>query len=106
MLKNIFLLIRRKHFAQVNPGTILLIEATGNYAKFVTTKGDYIIKASISQLETQLPPEDFCRVHRSYIVAIAMISEIIDDIIHLEGKQIPLAKQYKNELLSRITIVN
>jgi DNA-binding LytR/AlgR family response regulator len=104
MQEEIFLNIRRKLFTRINSGDILLIASEGNYSKFITTRGSYLVNTSITQIDAQLPPERFCRVHPTYIVPIARIKEIDGDLITLDDKQIPLAKKYRNNLFCRIKI--
>jgi hypothetical protein len=43
------------------------IDAQGNYARLVTSKGRYLVRQTMAQLERQLGA-DFVRVHRSVIV--------------------------------------
>jgi two-component system LytT family response regulator len=52
------------------------IEANDDYVKIVTPAGNFLKKATLSQLEMQLEPEQFVRVHRSYIVPVEQIVRI------------------------------
>src|ERR1017187_6681528 len=41
------------------------VEAEGNYVRLRAGKEEYLYRETISQVESQLPPEKFARIHRS-----------------------------------------
>jgi DNA-binding LytR/AlgR family response regulator len=104
MYQDIFIHVRHKLLTRINSKDILLIEADGYYSKITTTTGSYLVNATLTQIEAELPADLFCRVHRSYIIPISRIKDIDADIIHLDNKEIPFAKQYRKNLLDRIKI--
>ena len=56
---------------------IVYIQAKDKYAIAHTgTDREYLINSSLSELESQLDPACFVRIHRSYIVNIDCIAEI------------------------------
>jgi DNA-binding LytR/AlgR family response regulator len=105
MGKTIFLNIRYKHFISVHASDILLIEGADDYSRFVTTTGSYLLKSTLTLLEKELPAEDFCRINRSCIVPLAKITSIVDDIVHVNEREIPLAKKYQQQLFDRLTTI-
>ena len=86
---------------------------------YVRSDGDYVVIAradgsrpmtlmTLKALEKQLPPERFCRVHRSWLVNIDRISGLKDGKILVADTAIPLADSCKPaffELLSRRSIL-
>ncbi len=58
------------------PENIYAIHADSHYTKVFDGKEVYFCSLSISQLEAQLDPRTFLRVHRSHIVNVAYASEI------------------------------
>src|SRR6266576_2763237 len=52
------------------------LEAEGNYVRLHSGKESYLLRDTISALESQLDPKKFIRVHRSAIVNIDRISEL------------------------------
>lgn len=104
MHQDIFILVKHKFLKRVNTRDILLIESEAYYSKFTTTTGSYLINATLTQIEADLPADLFCRVHRSYIIPISRIMSIDDDVIQLDNKSIPFGKQYRENLLSRLKI--
>ncbi len=56
---------------------IYWVEATGDYVNFHTDKSSYLVLQSLSHLQIRLNPERFVRVHRSAIVNLEAIKEIV-----------------------------
>ena len=82
---------------------ILYIEGLKDYIKIYTGGKPVLTLMSLKSLEEKLPPEDFVRVHRSYIVAVKKIQFIQRNFIHIGDKEIPISNNYKEQLL---TIIN
>ncbi|MDR0348985.1 MAG: LytTR family transcriptional regulator DNA-binding domain-containing protein [Tannerella sp.] len=55
---------------------IIYIQAEGDYISIHTSEGKWLKEQTMKYTETILPPENFIRVHRSYIVNINHISRI------------------------------
>jgi len=99
----IMLKSNKRHF-KVDLSAILYFEATGDYVKTRTNTQAIIVHETIKSIESQLPPSQFLRIHKSYIIAI-------DKIEYLEGNQVKVADQllpvglsYKDELTKRLSI--
>ncbi|MBP6672194.1 MAG: response regulator transcription factor [Bacteroidetes bacterium] len=52
------------------------MEAAGNYVKLHTGNESHLVRETMNNLEQQLPPSKFIRVHRSTIVNIEKIKEL------------------------------
>ncbi|CAN5386736.1 LytTR family DNA-binding domain-containing protein [soil metagenome] len=52
------------------------VEAEGNYVNIHTPKKPFLLRETISNLEAQLDPKHFVRIHRSSIVRIDRIQEL------------------------------
>ena len=52
------------------------IEANDDYVKIVTEDGSYLKKSTLSHIEQSLDPQQFIRVHRSYLVPVTQLSKI------------------------------
>jgi len=55
---------------------IFYIEANDDYIKIVTKDGSYLKKSTLSHIEQTLDPQQFVRVHRSYLVPVSQLSRI------------------------------
>lgn len=80
------------------------IEAEGNYVLVHDGIKNYLLRETISGLQTQLDPKQFLRVHRSAIVKIDKIKELQPwfhgeyRIILENGKQLTLSRSYRSNL--------
>lgn len=76
---------RRERFAVRVRGQVFFVKtsslewigAEGNYARLHTPDTSYLIRESLQQLESELDPELFVRVHRSAIVNIERIAKLV-----------------------------
>lgn len=52
------------------------IEADDDYVRIVTKAGSYLKKSTLSHLEQTLDPQQFVRVHRSYLIPVSQLMRI------------------------------
>jgi DNA-binding LytR/AlgR family response regulator len=81
---------------------ILYIEGLKDYIKIYTGEKPVLTLLSLKSIEEKLPPADFVRVHRSYIVAVKKIRFIRRNFIHIGNKEIPVSENYKEQLFNII----
>jgi two-component system LytT family response regulator len=82
---------------------ILYIEGCSDYVRLYT-KGSKpaLVSLNLKNIERKLPPGYFCRVHRSYIVALNMIDSIEKKRIRIGDRIIPVSDSYYPVLLQAI----
>ena len=102
---NFFFIRTDNRFVKVNFHEISYVEACGNYVRIVTANKSFIVLLSMKQMEKVLPCKLFCRVHRSYIVALNSITAFDHELVYLDNKHIPLSDYYKNLLQEKVMIV-
>ena len=61
----------------ISTGEISLIKAMDDYAEIHTNNDSYLIQQSLNHLESRLDPDQFLRVHRSFIANIDAIKDIV-----------------------------
>lgn len=81
---------------------ILYIEGLREYVTFFTVTGKIITLESLKNLETTLPANRFLRVHKSFIVNRDRVKSLAGNELEIEGRQIPIGKSFKEEVLSRL----
>jgi two-component system LytT family response regulator len=92
------------HVFFVKTDEIDWLEAEGNYVRLHAGKESYLLRDTISALESQLDPKKFVRVHRSAIVNIDSIQELQPwfhgeyRIILKEGVELTLSRSYRERL--------
>lgn len=83
---------------------ILFIEAQGNYCRFVTAGGEYLLTIVLKQLLDRLAQPALLRIHRSYVVNLAHVTGYDELRVLVAGKhELPLGQTYRAELLRRLT---
>jgi len=78
---------------------ILYIESLKDYVRVKTAHKEVVAYQKISYLEEKLPENKFLRVHRSFIVAIDKVEAFSATLIEINGKEIPIGRNYKNVVL-------
>ncbi len=85
----------------LNVRDIIYIEAYGTYSKFYLEGGKtLIVNGLIKQIEQVLPPSDFIRLHRSYIVNKAKITSFDYQKIYVGDKGIEVGITYAGKFKS------
>lgn len=81
---------------------ILFAEASGNNTKIVTTKQVILPALTFTRVEELLPGTVFLRVHRSFLVNKSRISHIEGNRIFLDGYEIPIGANYREQFLREV----
>ena len=85
---------------------ILWVEASGSYCCFKLRDGkERVFSFSLSEVEPQLPGSLFMRIHRSYLVNLECIDSLIGNMVGVDKHRLPVSKQHRDELLSRLNIL-
>lgn len=77
------------------------IESDGNYLRLETGRDTYRVRGRIKDLEDRLDPERFMRIHRSFIVNLDHIREIVRgehgelDVVVDSGDRLRLSRTYR-----------
>ncbi|QED36753.1 response regulator transcription factor [Antarcticibacterium arcticum] len=79
------------------------IEALGDYVKFVTEKDTFVVLATMKSFENQLPPEQFLRIHKSYIVNLEKVERYNSKNIEIDKQQLPLSRHKKSNLIEALS---
>ena len=85
-------------------GQIEAIEALGNYVKIRTAGKSHVVRCSLTSLEAQLHPATFVRIHRSHIVNLSAVRELLPlshgdyNVVLESGHVVPLSRAYRDRL--------
>jgi two-component system, LytTR family, response regulator len=96
----------------LNPCDIDWVEAAGNYVKLHVGHDEYIVRESITRLESMLTPRQFARVHRSTIVNLNRVRELRPwfsgemIIVMHSGTELKLSRTYRRDLERRVRILS
>ena len=89
-------------FFRVNFSEILFIQGSRDYLKIHTPDYSLITHQTMNDLERSLPPRQFIRVHKSYIVALRHIRSIYGNTIELGKTTIPIGVSYKDSVMNLV----
>ncbi|MDG1238591.1 MAG: LytTR family DNA-binding domain-containing protein [Flavobacteriales bacterium] len=87
---------------QLNLSQVLWVEALGNYIRVHTEEDKYTVLSTMKEIEAKLPPKDFIRVQRSFIIRVDKVKAIEDNYIIIKDKEIHIGKSYKEDFNKRI----
>ncbi|WP_460219962.1 LytR/AlgR family response regulator transcription factor [Psychroserpens sp. MEBiC05023] len=94
----------------IEKSDIKYIQASGYYVEIFTDKKKYLLRESLTSLIAQLETNNFYRIHRSTIINISLIKEVIYsnygevDVKMDDEKLFRISKTYKKEFQQRIGI--
>ncbi|MDR2801976.1 MAG: LytTR family DNA-binding domain-containing protein [Prevotellaceae bacterium] len=66
----------RQQIHVIPTGNIAYIEAEGDYVKLHTAAGAFLKEKTMKYFEANLPPQQFIRIHRSFIVNVDEVAKI------------------------------
>lgn len=84
------------------------IEASDYYASLHVGTKTHLVRRSMNDLESDLGPVQFCRIHRSTIVNLDRVREIRFDsdaeyeLVLANGTKLRLSRRYRKDLQSRL----
>lgn len=80
---------------------VLFMRADGKYTSVVWEDGEALIRKSIRELGDELDPDRFVQIHRSAIVNLHYVSEVVRGVnetadVHLRGRKevLPVSRSY------------
>ena len=81
---------------------ILYIESMKEYVAYHTAEGRTLSLGSLKKLQSELPTQQFIRIHKSYIANMDYISALEGNMVHVEGKKLPIGSSYKAEVMKKV----
>lgn len=92
---------------RIDVASIRWARAARNYVEFFTAKQSYLMRASITEMESLLPADRFVRVHRSNMVNLSHVQGIEGGrtrpaVVLDSGARVPVGRSYRASVLARI----
>lgn len=84
------------------------IGAEENYVRLSTERETHLLRETMAHLEERLDPQQFLRVHRSFIVNLQYVKEVRTEhdgessVIMLDGQRIAMSRSYKSRILESL----
>ncbi|WP_031465666.1 LytR/AlgR family response regulator transcription factor [Sciscionella sediminilitoris] len=92
----------------ISRSSVRWVEAQGDYARLHTTEGSHLVRIPLAQLEERWAEAGFVRIHRSYLVAQGLITELRMGtsgytVVLGDGEQeLPVSRRHTRDLKDRI----
>ncbi|MCT4615456.1 MAG: LytTR family DNA-binding domain-containing protein [Marinifilaceae bacterium] len=98
-----YITIQSNHkFINIKYSEIEYIEGLGEYLSYnLIDKTKIVSLETLKNLETILP-DDFVRVHKSYIVSKYKVKELVGNSLKLINKEIPIGRSYKKIIMQQL----
>jgi DNA-binding LytR/AlgR family response regulator len=82
------------------------VEAQGDYARLHTVDGSHLVRVPLAVLEERWADAGFVRIHRSYLVALRLISELRltsgGYVVRVGERELPVSRRHTRELKDRL----
>jgi two-component system response regulator LytT len=84
------------------------VEAQGDYARLHTQEGSHLVRIPLAQLEERWRGAGFVRIHRSYLVALPLVTELkmtssgYTVIVGDNEKELPVSRRHTRDLKDRL----
>jgi two-component system LytT family response regulator len=87
---------------------IIYIQSIGNYVKIFTKKKNYMLHTTTNELEKNLDPACFIRIHKSYIINKAFLKKTEHMQVQLgdQNTELPIGKTYIKFLSEKLNNLN
>jgi len=80
------------------------IESIGDYIGVHVENKRYVVHTTMKEAENKLSKNEFCRIHRSFIINFNRIEQIEENTVSIVGKVLPISRTYRKNLLSRMNM--
>lgn len=81
---------------KINLKDIDLVEALDDYIKIYIKPTPVLTLMTLKSMLEKLPPKEFARIHRSYIVPLSKIEKFSKNKITVAGKEVPIGSSYSD----------
>lgn len=84
------------------------IESADYYSRLHAGPATHLLRRSMAELERELDPSLFCRIHRTAIVRLARVKrlEVNEngdyDVVLVDGTRLPLSRRSRKDVLARL----
>ncbi len=88
-----------KRIEKIELSDMLYAESVGNYVSVYTENKKIMAYLTMKSLESQLPSDDFIKIHQSYLVNCSKIEAIEGNEIKIGGKSLPISRNYRDMVM-------
>lgn len=96
---------QRELLTRVDFNEIQVVESRRNYCRIKTARGTYTVQKRLIQLQQLLPADQFCRIHRGYIIRFDQLNYIAPRYLMVGDNQVPIGDKYRRHFRGRLKIL-
>lgn len=101
----IFLRTESQAYVKIPVKEILFLEADRAYCKVICKEKTHTMTTSMNHIHEQIKNADFVKVHRSFVVNLANIDSFEGNFLKIGGSDIPINKEGKDIITSRLNLI-
>jgi DNA-binding LytR/AlgR family response regulator len=95
-----YLFVRsEKRIEKIELVDILYIESLGNYVNICTETRRIAAYLTLKGIESQLPANEFIKIHQSFLVSLSRINAIEGSQVILKNKALPISRNYRDSVM-------
>ena len=102
-IQNAIFIKEGNKYQKIEMKEILWIKADGNYLELHTQNRVQLIRSTLASFTNSLN-NSFIRIHKSYVVNVAYITNVDGNRVIIAEEKIPLSKMYKDQLFEKLNI--
>ncbi|MDG3582191.1 LytR/AlgR family response regulator transcription factor [Galbibacter pacificus] len=102
VLRNSIFVKKNQHYYRIPFDDIHYVKADNVYLEVYTEDKTFLVRSALKDYLEKLPSKQFYRAHKSYIVNIDQIEAINTKDIMINGKNIPISKEFREFILSNM----
>jgi DNA-binding LytR/AlgR family response regulator len=91
-----------KRIEKIELNDILYVESMGNYVIIYTENRKIIAYLTLKGIESQLPAEEFIKIHQSFLVAFSRINAIEGNLVSIKNKTLPISRNYRDAVMQLV----
>jgi two-component system, LytTR family, response regulator len=100
-----FLFVKTEYrYERIDIDEILYIQGMKDYLRIICSDKKIMTLQSFSKIEQSLPAGKFCRVHKSYMVALDKIKSVERGIVIIADQRIPVSNTFKESFYKKIKL--
>jgi DNA-binding LytR/AlgR family response regulator len=100
-----FLFVKTEfRYERIDIDNILYIQGMKDYLRIICSDKKIMTLQSFSKIEHRLPAGKFCRVHKSYMVALDKIRSVERGVVIIADQRIPVSNTYKESFYKKIKL--
>jgi two-component system response regulator LytT len=100
LIKDSLFIKQGQSFQKVSIEDIMYLESDNVYINIYTKQNKMLVRSTIQNYIELLSSKSFFRLHRSFAANIHHIESITPESVFINGREIPVGKSYREELLA------